>query len=37
MEAMVNNFKAGIEHCLALSGKLAPVAKRDLFVPENES
>jgi L-malate glycosyltransferase len=37
MEAMVNNFKAGIEHCLALGGKRAPVTKRDLFIPENES
>jgi hypothetical protein len=37
MEAMVNNFKTGIKHCLALGGKLAPAMKRDLFVPENES
>jgi glycosyltransferase involved in cell wall biosynthesis len=37
MEAMVNNFTAGIELCLALGGELAPVTKRDLFIPENES
>lgn len=36
MEAMVGNFKGGIERCLALSGKCSLATKRNQLMPESE-
>jgi len=36
MEAMIANFKGGVEECLALNGKFSSAAKRNLLSPESE-